>query len=75
MDCSFYELLIVSGQDHHEDFSRRSSMKIGLARHVINSIDTADGILDCKSIDLCRSEANERHFVWENTPGKPGPES
>jgi hypothetical protein len=75
MDCSFYELLNVSGQGHHEDFSSRSSMKIGLARPVINSIYTADGIPDCKSIDLCHSDASGRRFFWENTPGKPGPES
>jgi hypothetical protein len=55
MDCSFYELLNVSGLGHHEDLTGRSSIKLGLAWHITNSLYTAGGIPDCKSINLCHS--------------------
>jgi hypothetical protein len=60
---------------HHEEIAGRSSMRLDLTWPVINSIYIADGIPDCKSIDLCHSDVNGHRFFWRNIPGKPGLEA
>ena len=57
----------------HVELTGRSSMRHSLLP-AMNSICTADGIPDCKNIDLCHSDVNGHRFFWGNTPDKPGPE-